>query len=110
MGGRVRIPTMVVASTIVLSGVIGAGACSNPMTPTPTTGAADLPDVIEALFFGSGPLGQGDCPANGIWVTYPRDAQVTLLMSSTVDAEGERTLQEAIADLEEAIGGRFRFV
>lgn len=43
-----------------------------------------------------------------MWIAYPRASTVTLEIASSIDAAGRLALESASADLNSAIGGRFR--
>jgi hypothetical protein len=69
-----------------------------------------LADVIEAIFLGSGPLAAGDCVSPGILATPLRSATFTIVIGAAIDAAGQRTIEDAISDLQQVNNGRFRLV
>jgi hypothetical protein len=85
-------------------------ACRGPSTPTPPATPPTLADVIEAIFLGSGPLAAGDCITPGILATPLRNTTFTVVIGTTIDAAGERTIEEAITDVQQVNNGRFRIV
>jgi hypothetical protein len=85
-------------------------ACRGPSTPTPPATPPPLADVIEAIFLGSGPLAAGDCITPSILATPLRNTTFTVVIGTTIDAAGERTIEEAITDVQQVNNGRFRIV
>ncbi len=66
--------------------------------------------MIDALFFGRGPLAHADrdCLLPDRWAAYPSPSIVAVVLSQTVDAAGEHAIARMIADVQEAAGGRLR--
>jgi hypothetical protein len=66
------------------------------------------PEVIDALFLGTGPLiprdGLTQCPTQAVWSGYPRGSAVRIRVSSQV-AGLRDALEHAIASLSGATGG-----
>jgi hypothetical protein len=85
-------------------------ACPGPSTPTPPATPPPLADVIEAIFLGSGPLAAGDCITPGILATPLRNATFTAVIGTTIDVAGQRTIEDAVSDLQQVNNGRFRIV
>jgi hypothetical protein len=71
--------------------------------------AAKTPDVVDALFVGSGPLiprdGATECPFQGFWSGYPRGAQVRVRLSSRVPPAVQAGLSAALEPIGVATGG-----
>jgi hypothetical protein len=71
--------------------------------------APSTPDVVDALFLGSGPLiprdGSTDCPAQGFWSGYPRGTAVRMRLSSRVPDPARAALAGAVGPLGDATGG-----
>jgi hypothetical protein len=71
--------------------------------------AAKIPDVVDALFLGSGPLiprdGATDCPFQGFWSGYPRGAQVRVRLSSRVPTAVQAGLSAALEPIGRATSG-----
>ncbi len=70
---------------------------------------AKQPEVIDALFLGTGPLiprdGATDCPSHGVWSGYPRGSSVRVRMSSRVPAPVQSALVQTIETLGAVTGG-----
>lgn len=62
-------------------------------------------EVIEALFFGTGPLGAGACPAYQRWTGFPRGSHIKVIVSTTVSEEKRDQIREALDQVPEATGG-----
>jgi hypothetical protein len=106
-------------------GVFGAAAslaagCGSGQSPTEAARVAEgrrvevretlkTPDVIDALFLGTGPLiprdGLTECPLQGFWSGYPRGASVRLRVSSRVPPFAQAGLAGAIGPLSGVTGG-----
>jgi hypothetical protein len=106
---------------------LGAGAvavwlvagCSNGQSPTEAARLAEArrveaeqaktPDVVDALFLGSGPLiprdGITECPQQGIWSGYPRGTVVRMRVASRVPGAVHAALAGAAASLNDATAG-----
>jgi hypothetical protein len=89
---------------------VALAACRGPSTPTPPATPPPLADVIEAIFLGSGPLAAGDCITPGIFATPLRNTTFTVVIGTTIDAAGQRTIEDAITDVQQVNNGRFRLV
>ena len=67
------------------------------------------PDVIDALFLGSGPLiprdGSLECPFQGFWSGYPRGSVVRMRVSSRVPGSVQASLAAAAGPLGGSTGG-----
>ena len=67
------------------------------------------PDVVDALFLGSGPLiprdGSTDCPLQGFWSGYPRGTLLRMRVSSRVPGPAQAGLAGAVGSLAGATGG-----
>jgi hypothetical protein len=101
-----------------------AAACSNGQSPTEAARLAEsrrleaeqakTPDVIDALYLGSGPLiprdGLTECPAQGIWSGYPRGTALQLRVSSRVPGAIQSALAAAAAPLTGATAGALTMV
>jgi hypothetical protein len=105
------------------AGVVAAlllAACGNSQSPTDparlaeahrveTDLAVKTPDVVDALFLGSGPLiprdGSVDCPLQGFWSGYPRGASIRLRVSSRVPGSAQAAIAGAIGALSGATAG-----
>ena len=102
-----------VAATWVLAG------CGNGQSPTESARlaetrrleaeAAQTPDVVDALFVGSGPLiprdGATECPLQGFWSGYPRGATVRVRISTRVPAGVQAGIAGTASSASEATGG-----
>jgi hypothetical protein len=97
-----------------------AAGCGNGQSPTESARLAEsrrvdtalslkTPDVVDALFLGTGPLiprdGLTECPLHGFWSGYPRGTSVRLRVSIRVPASAQAGLAEAIKPLPGATGG-----
>jgi hypothetical protein len=97
-----------------------ATGCSDGQSPTEAARLAEgrrtearetakLPDAIDALFLGTGPLiprdGTTDCPLQGFWSGYPRGANVQLRVSSRVPEPVRAALAAAVEPLAGTTGG-----
>jgi len=93
----------------IAGAVLCASACGSPSRPTDAE-PPDRSDVVDALFFGSGPLAHvdRDCPAPDKWPSYPRGSAIALVLAPSVDAAGEQALGNAVGDINEVVNGRFR--
>src|SRR5262245_39103107 len=92
--------------------------CGNGQSPTEAARLAEArrleaqqaktPDVIDALFLGSGPLiprdGHTDCPFQGFWSGYPRGSVVRVRVSSRVPGPVQASLAAAVGPLSGATG------
>jgi hypothetical protein len=105
------------------AGVVAAlllAACGNSQSPTDPARLAEAhrveadlavktPDVVDALFLGSGPLiprdGAVDCPLQGFWSGYPRGASIRLRVSSRVPGSAQAGIAGAIGALAGATAG-----
>jgi len=105
------------------AGVVAAlllAACGNSQSPTDPARLAEAhrveadlavktPDVVDALFLGSGPLiprdGVVDCPLQGFWSGYPRGASIRLRVSSRVPGSAQAGIAGAIGALAGATAG-----
>jgi hypothetical protein len=118
---------MGVAGTNVLVRHLGAGlaavwllaGCGSGQSPTEAARLAEsrraeaetakTPDVVDALFLGSGPLiprdGSTDCPLQGFWSGYPRGTLVRMRVASRVPAPAQAGLAAAVGSLAVATGG-----
>lgn len=76
--------------------------------------AIKTPDVVDALFLGTGPLiprdGSSDCPFQGIWSGYPRGSTVRMRVSSRVPGAAQAGLAGTIGPLAGATGGALTVV
>ena len=93
--------------------------CGNSQSPTEVARLAEArrveaeavrtPDVVDALFLGSGPLiprdGSQDCPLQGFWSGYPRGTTVRMRVSSRVPGPAQAGLSGAVGPLAGATGG-----
>ena len=93
--------------------------CGNSQSPTEVARLAEArrveaeavrtPDVVDALFLGSGPLiprdGSQDCPLQGVWSGYPRGTTVRMRVSSRVPGPAQAGLSGAVGPLAGATGG-----
>jgi hypothetical protein len=102
-----------------------AAGCGSGQSPTEAARLAEgrriearetpkIPDVVDALFLGTGPLiprdGPPDCPFQGFWSGYPRGSAVRLRVSGRVPAAVRGGLEAAIAPLGVATGGALTVV
>jgi hypothetical protein len=110
-------------ATELAAGVVSAlllAACGNSQSPTDPARLAEArrldaglavktPDVVDALFLGSGPLiprdGTTDCPLQGFWSGYPRGASVRVRLSSRVPGPAQAGISGAIGALAGATAG-----
>jgi len=93
--------------------------CGNGQSPTEAARLAEArrleaeqaktPDVIDALFLGSGPLiprdGATDCPFQGLWSGYPRGSVVRMRVSNRVPEPVQAGLAGTVRLLSGATGG-----
>jgi hypothetical protein len=106
-------------------GLVGVAAlwllagCGNGQSPTEAARLAEsrrveaeqakTPDVVDALFLGSGPLiprdGPPECPLQGFWSGYPRGTTVVMRVSSRVPGPAQAGLAGAAGSLAGATGG-----
>ena len=115
------------ARTNVLARQLGAGVaavwllagCGSGQSPTEAARLAEsrraeaeavkTPDVVDALFLGSGPLiprdGSTECPLQGFWSGYPRGTLVRMRVASRVPAPAQAGLAAAVGSLPGATGG-----
>jgi hypothetical protein len=115
------------AGTNVLARHVGAGVaaiwllagCGSGQSPTEAARLAEsrraeaetakTPDVVDALFLGSGPLiprdGSTDCPLQGFWSGYPRGTLVRMRVASRVPGSAQAGLAGAVGSLAGATGG-----
>ena len=106
-------------AVLVAAGWLATG-CDNGQSPTESARLAEsrrgearaevkTPEVIDALFLGTGPLiprdGATECPLQGFWSGYPRGTTVTLRVSSRVPPGVQAALSGAIDALGVATGG-----
>jgi hypothetical protein len=113
--------------TNVLARHLGPGAaavwllagCGSGQSPTEAARLAEsrraeaetakTPDVVDALFLGSGPLiprdGSTDCPLQGFWSGYPRGTLVRMRVASRVPGSAQAGLAGAVGSLAGATGG-----
>jgi hypothetical protein len=106
----------------LVAGVAAVGllaGCGSGQSPTEAARLAEsrrteaetakTPDVVDALFLGSGPLiprdGSTDCPLQGFWSGYPRGTLVRMRVSSRVPAPVQAGLAGAVGSLAGATGG-----
>jgi hypothetical protein len=121
-GGRVGV---VEASRVARRVAVGAGVlwllagCGSNQSPTEAARLAEsrraeteqvkTPDVVDALFLGSGPLiprdGSTECPLQGFWSGYPRGTAVRMRVSSRVPGPAQSGLGRAIGPVGGATGG-----
>lgn len=112
-GGALRVGTAVAALWLL-------AGCGNGQSPTEAARLAEnrrteaeqtvkTPDVVDALFLGSGALiprdGFPDCPLQGFWSGYPRGTAVRLRVSSRVPSPAQAALVGAAGSLAGATGG-----
>ena len=62
-------------------------------------------EVIEALFFGTGPLGAKACPAHQRWAGFPRGSHIKVIVSTTVSEDKRDQIRAALDQVEEATHG-----
>jgi len=98
------------SAALLVTLVVYTPACRAPTGPSQGTAPPDLTEVVDAIFFGSGPLAHPDrdCPLDGRWAAYPRQSAVALVLASSVDAPAEQSLTRTVADLQQVIDGRFQ--
>jgi hypothetical protein len=103
----------------VLAAVWLVAGCSDGQSPTEAARLAERrtearetakrPEVIDALFLGSGPLiprdGATECPLQGVWSGYPRGANVQVRVSSRLPAGVQAGIAQAVEQLGAATGG-----
>lgn len=103
----------------VIAAVWLFAGCGNGQSPTEAARlaearraeaeAAKAPDVVDALFLGSGPLiprdGAIDCPFQGYWSGYPRGASVRVRVSTRVPQNVQAGIASALEPLGPATGG-----
>src|SRR5262245_37290663 len=106
-----------VGASVLLACVLAG--CGNGQSPTEAARLAEsrrleaeqakTPNVVDALFLGSGPLiprdGFPDCPSQGTWSGYPRGATVRLIVSDRVSPGNHAALAGAVAPLTGATAG-----
>src|SRR5262249_4005667 len=109
--GRRR-PTRALGTAAVATLLLAA--CGNNQSPTDPArlsetrrldadAAVKTPDVVDALFLGSGPLiprdGSVDCPLQGFWSGYPRGASVRVRVASRVPGSAQAGIAAGIGAL-----------
>ncbi|WP_454064949.1 hypothetical protein [Candidatus Nitrospira salsa] len=62
-------------------------------------------EVIEALFFGTGPLGANTCPAYQRWTGFPRGSHITIIVSTTVSDEKRDQIRSTLKQVSQASHG-----
>jgi len=62
-------------------------------------------DVIEALFFGTGPLGAGACPAHQRWAGFPRGSEINIMVSTTVSNDKRMQIRSTLEQIPQATNG-----
>jgi len=62
-------------------------------------------EVIEALFFGTGPLGANTCPAYQRWAGFPRGSRITIIVSTTVSDEKRDQIRSTLKQVSQATHG-----
>ncbi len=111
---RPRNPTKIRFSPFrcsVLGAVLALGGCGgdSPTEPPPPA-PPEMTEVIEALFFGVGPLGELACPRFSIWSGFPRGTEVEVLVSTTVSLERRSAIAAAVPLVEAATLGEITAV
>jgi hypothetical protein len=121
-GGDVGAPRTAVRAArlgAVIAAVWLFAGCGNGQSPTDAARlaearraeaqAAKAPDVVDALFLGSGPLiprdGATDCPFQGNWSGYPRGATVRVRVSTRVPQNVQAGIAAALEPIGSATGG-----
>jgi len=109
--GRRR-PARALGTAVVAALLLAA--CGNNQSPTDPARlgetrrldadpAVKTPDVVDALFLGTGPLiprdGSVDCPLQGFWSGYPRGASVRVRVSSRVPGAAQAGIAAGIGAL-----------
>ena len=84
MTDRTKTPAAISRWAPVLLIALVGGCDGDPGAPEPTDPTVTERDEVQALFFGSGPLGAGACPASQRWTGFPRGSQVVVTVSTTV--------------------------
>ena len=117
VAGVTRLACRLGAGVAVLSLLAG---CGNGQSPTEAARFAEArrveaqqtaktPDVVDALFLGTGPLiprdGSTDCPLRGFWSGYPRGTAVRMRVSSRVPGPAKAGLEGAGGALAGATAG-----
>jgi hypothetical protein len=117
--GRVRQSGVVRRLGVGLGAVWLLAGCGSGQSPTEAARLAEsrraeaetakTPDVVDALFLGSGPLiprdGATDCPLQGFWSGYPRGTTIRVRVSSRVPGSVQAGLTAAAAPVAGATGG-----
>jgi hypothetical protein len=102
--------------------VLGCGEQATPTTSSVTSeqtagGGRTLilaetvqtPDVVDALFLGSGSLiprdGQTACPSPGTWTGFPRGTTVRVRVSTAVSLGAQEAIRQAVAQVAPATAG-----
>ncbi|GJL56882.1 MAG: hypothetical protein NPIRA02_40140 [Nitrospirales bacterium] len=62
-------------------------------------------DVIEALIFGSGPLGAEACPAHERWAGFPRGSTINVIVSTTVSNDKRHQIRSTLRQISHATHG-----
>ena len=113
--GIIRITGL--GASVVVVGLLAG--CGNGQSPTEAARLAEsrrleaeqakTPNVVDALFLGSGPLiprdGFTDCPLQGVWSGYPRGTTLRMRVSNRVSGNVQAALAGAVAPLTGATGG-----
>ncbi len=61
--------------------------------------------VIEALIFGTGPLGAGACPAYQRWAGFPRGSHIEIVLASNVAKDKRDQIQSTLNQVVHATQG-----
>jgi hypothetical protein len=115
--GRPRLIRVLGAAIV---GPLLLAACGNNQSPTDPARLSEArraeadqvpktPDVVDALFLGSGPLiprdGSVECPLQGFWSGYSRGASVRVRVSSRVPGPAQSAIGAGIGAATSATGG-----
>ena len=62
-------------------------------------------EVIEALVFGTGSLGEGACPAHQRWAGFPRGSDINIIISATVSHDKRNQIRSTLKQISRATSG-----
>lgn len=80
----------------------GCDGCSSPTEPKERP--LGVPEVLEAMFLGTGPASEGGSPS-AVWTSFPRGSTVRLVVAASVDGRALPHLERQVSDLNQALSG-----
>ncbi|WP_447968665.1 hypothetical protein [Nitrospira sp. M1] len=91
-----------IRSLFIAGGIVVCGATA--ILSEPAINDHDR-DVIEALIFGSGPLGAGACPTHERWTGFPRGSAINVIVSTTVSKDKRHQIRSTLKQITLATNG-----